>query len=162
MHEAFHVFGDRLVNDRDRTVVVGFIRELTRSVFSYDFESLFRHLDENHDGIVELSDLTQLMFGPIDMSASEATNASASDGLAPTLVYDEILAPGMRTSDDTSRYAGTREPGQLAVEASCTVSLSLPPPPLSLSLSLMYKLWLDMVCWRVCRWQLPQQPRWWC
>jgi hypothetical protein len=109
------------VNDTDRAVVLGLIRDLTRSVFSFDFESLFRHLDSNHDGMVELADLNQLIFCSIDVSSPDVTAAAGhGDGSSgPVAVYDEVLPVGARTGDDS---AATR----------CAV----PPPPLVALLAL--------------------------
>ncbi len=106
VHESFHVFGDRLVNDTDRGVVLSLIRDLTRSVFSYDFESLFRHLDFNRDGMVELADLRHLIFCSIDVQSPEVT--AASDGSTGSVtVYDEVLPIGVRTGDDTVLRCGS-------------------------------------------------------
>ncbi len=101
VHETYRVFGDRLVSGKDRSVVISYLKDLTRTVFSYDFETLFGHLDANHDGIVDDVEFAQLIFAPIDTSHSgEGVGAVTDDVGASPFVYDEVGEPDGVASRD--------------------------------------------------------------
>lgn len=46
-HETTRIFGDRLVNDKDRSWIITAVADCTRAPFASDFNTLFRHLDTN-------------------------------------------------------------------------------------------------------------------
>jgi len=65
-HEINRVFGDRLINDKDRTWMLEALRDTTRNPFGYSFDSLFIHLDIDKNGKVDtIDEIRLLMFGDV-------------------------------------------------------------------------------------------------
>lgn len=65
-HETTRIFGDRLVNEDDRKWMLSAITDCIRAPFGSDFNTLFRHLDNNHDGKVDsIDEFRGLLFGDI-------------------------------------------------------------------------------------------------
>jgi dynein heavy chain len=65
-HETTRIFGDRLVNEEDGKWMLTAITDCVRAPFGSDFNTLFRHLDNNHDGKVDsLNEFRGLLFGDI-------------------------------------------------------------------------------------------------
>jgi len=65
-HEVVRVFGDRLINNDDRMWMLETIKECTRAPFSGNFDTLFKHLDNDKDGKVQsLDEFRGLLFGDI-------------------------------------------------------------------------------------------------
>ena len=65
-HEITRVFGDRLINDEDRTWMMNTVRDAIRAPFCANFDTLFRHLDNDNNGKVEtLNEYRALAFGDI-------------------------------------------------------------------------------------------------
>jgi dynein heavy chain len=85
VHETMRVFYDRLVDDQDRSWILGYIKELTNTHFGQDFNTLFKHLDYDHTGSVDSENLRNCMFGDY-MTQEEEPDAQGGDRL-----YDEIL-----------------------------------------------------------------------
>lgn len=44
-HEITRVFGDRLINDEDRTWMMNSVKDAVRAPFGANFDSMFKHLD---------------------------------------------------------------------------------------------------------------------
>ena len=63
VHETMRVFYDRLVDDEDRSWILGYIKELTDTHFGQDFNKLFQHLDLDKTGSVDSENLRNCMFG---------------------------------------------------------------------------------------------------
>ncbi|CAG9334937.1 unnamed protein product [Blepharisma stoltei] len=64
VHEILRVFGDRLVDDDDRIWLLHHIRESTKRIFGFNFDTIFNHLDIDKNGKVEtLDEIRGLMFG---------------------------------------------------------------------------------------------------
>jgi len=65
-HETVRVFGDRLVNDKDRSWIVDSISECIRAPFGNNFDMLFKHLDKNGDNKIDnIDEFRGLLFGDI-------------------------------------------------------------------------------------------------
>ena len=77
-HEALRVFGDRLVDDRDREWLHNHIQTICATKFSCGFYDTFKHLDASESKVVSFNDMRALMFGEY-MSSNEPKP------------YDEIL-----------------------------------------------------------------------
>lgn len=64
VHEIFRVFGDRLVDEEDSLWLLSHLRENTKRIFGFNFDTIFSHLDNDKDGKVEtLDEIRGLMFG---------------------------------------------------------------------------------------------------
>ena len=83
VHETMRVFYDRLVDDDDRTWILGYIKELTISNFDQDFDKLFDHLDFDNSGDVDAEELRHCMFG--DYMGDDEPDSQGGNRL-----YDEI------------------------------------------------------------------------
>jgi len=55
-HETVRVLGDRLINDDDRMWMLNAIRETIRAPFGSNFDTLFKHLDNDFNGKIETLD----------------------------------------------------------------------------------------------------------
>jgi dynein heavy chain len=65
-HESTRVFGDRLINEDDRKWMLDSVTDCVRAPFGSDFNTLFRHLDSNHDGKVDsIDEFRGCLFGDI-------------------------------------------------------------------------------------------------
>jgi dynein heavy chain, axonemal len=65
-HEITRVFGDRLINDEDRTWMMNAVKDAVRAPFGGNFDTMFKHLDNDFDGKVEtLDEYRALAFGDI-------------------------------------------------------------------------------------------------
>jgi dynein heavy chain len=62
-HEVNRVFGDRLIDDNDRSWLFFKVKDLTAKHFNLKFDEVFAHLDSNDDGKIDEDDLRSLMFG---------------------------------------------------------------------------------------------------
>ncbi|KAF4707651.1 hypothetical protein FOZ63_029670, partial [Perkinsus olseni] len=62
IHEVFRVFGDRLVDDKDRVWLLEQMRDVTRSHLGVGFDDVMKHLDSNSDGKVDTLDEVRLLF----------------------------------------------------------------------------------------------------
>lgn len=82
-------FGDRGVTVEDQEAVVGFVKELGHTVFSYDFRRLFGHLaGGGGTAEVTLGELADsLLFGAVDVGRQEG--GSPGEGVC----YDELTPP---------------------------------------------------------------------
>jgi len=66
VHEILRVFGDRLVDDTDRTWMLNQLRDTTKKVFQVSFDETMKHLDSNEDGKVDtLDEIRTLFFGDV-------------------------------------------------------------------------------------------------
>lgn len=65
-HEITRVFGDRLINDEDRTWMMNAVGEAIRAPFAANFDLLFKSLDSDKDGkVTTLDEWRGLAFGDI-------------------------------------------------------------------------------------------------
>ncbi|KXS11241.1 hypothetical protein M427DRAFT_505508 [Gonapodya prolifera JEL478] len=78
VHEAYRVFYDRLIDDKDREWFFNEIRAIVPRYFQCNFDETFKALDANGDGKVEDDDLRSCIFG--DYIAPNAANK----------LYDEV------------------------------------------------------------------------
>ena len=70
VHEAWRVFGDRLINEDDKGFLLNYIRGVVRTRFGLNFDDVFVHLDKERDGkkdgkIDTLDEIRGLMFTDI-------------------------------------------------------------------------------------------------
>ena len=63
VHEVHRVFCDRLVNDDDSQLFLGWVQALTVKHFKADFHELMQHLDEDGDGKFTAEEVRSLFFG---------------------------------------------------------------------------------------------------
>ncbi|KAJ3342024.1 Dynein heavy chain 7, axonemal [Gonapodya sp. JEL0774] len=78
VHEAYRVFYDRLIDDKDRDWFFNEIKGVVPRYFQANFDETFKALDANADGKVEDDDLRSCIFG--DYIAPNAANK----------LYDEV------------------------------------------------------------------------
>ena len=65
-HELVRVFGDRLINNKDRLWILEAATDCVRAPFGSNFDMLFKHLDLNGDNKVDtIDEFRGLMFGDI-------------------------------------------------------------------------------------------------
>lgn len=65
-HEITRVFGDRLINDEDRLWMMNTVKDAVRAPFGANFDTMFKHLDNDGNGKVEtLDEYRALAFGDI-------------------------------------------------------------------------------------------------
>lgn len=65
-HELVRVFGDRLINNKDRQWILEAATDCVRAPFGSNFDMLFKHLDLNGDNKVDtIDEFRGLMFGDI-------------------------------------------------------------------------------------------------
>jgi dynein heavy chain len=63
-HETLRVFADRLVDDEDGLLVLGWLRETVKARFATNFDKVFAHLDLDGDGKVDtVPEIRSLFFG---------------------------------------------------------------------------------------------------
>lgn len=80
-HETVRIFGDRLVNNKDRMWMLQAIKACTKAPFGSSFDNVFKHLDTDKNGKVEtLDEFRGLAFGDIYTSYGMAERP-----------YEEIL-----------------------------------------------------------------------
>ena len=65
-HETLRVFGDRMINDKDRIWMLEALKDATRNPFGQSFDQIFKHLDIDKDGKIDtLDEIRGLMFGDV-------------------------------------------------------------------------------------------------
>jgi len=65
-HEITRVFGDRLISDGDRIWMMNAVKDAVRAPFGANFDSMFKHLDNDYNGKIEtLDEYRALAFGDI-------------------------------------------------------------------------------------------------
>ena len=70
-HEVWRVFGDRLIADEDKMLLLRSVKDIVRRTFGANFDNIFSHLDKNGDGKVDqLDEIRALMFTDI-MTATQ-------------------------------------------------------------------------------------------
>ncbi len=73
-HEVFRVFGDRLIDDKDRTMMLDNIREITKKQFSLDFDKVFEHLKTPENKQVNTTEQMRSLFFTDLMGMPQAPN----------------------------------------------------------------------------------------
>jgi len=91
-HEIWRVFGDRLISDDDKAILVKSVRDVVRKTFGLNFDTIFGHLDNNGDGKVDsVKELSGLMFTDLASSGSLKRH------------YEEVMDyPALQNSVDNS------------------------------------------------------------
>ncbi|XP_076459412.1 dynein axonemal heavy chain 7-like [Babylonia areolata] len=74
VHEAFRVFYDRLVDDKDRDWLFNTSRTVIKEKMREDFDQLFAHLDFDNDGKVTEDDIRSLIYCDFADPKSDAKN----------------------------------------------------------------------------------------
>jgi dynein heavy chain len=80
-HEALRVFGDRLINDIDRSWFHKHLESMVSTKFNSNFSDIFKHLDKDNKKSINVNDLRGLMFG--DYMVNDGSESS-------TKAYEEI------------------------------------------------------------------------
>lgn len=62
-HEALRVFGDRLIDDNDRSWFHGHIQQMCSTKFNVNFYDTFKHLDRTGSKNISVADMRNLIFG---------------------------------------------------------------------------------------------------
>ncbi|GAX74205.1 hypothetical protein CEUSTIGMA_g1654.t1 [Chlamydomonas eustigma] len=86
VHEIFRVFYDRLVDRKDRTWFLDFMKQTVQSRFEMDFDKIFKHLlaDSSDGPEVNIDHVRSCFFGDyMDASSEEAVQRA----------YDEVTDP---------------------------------------------------------------------
>jgi len=72
VHETLRVFYDRLTDTKDMTWMLTQLKEIVPKHFSYEFDKLLSHMDQNEDGEVDVDDMRRCIFGDyMDPSAGD-------------------------------------------------------------------------------------------
>ena len=65
-HETLRVFGDRMINDKDRVWMLEALKDACRNPFGQSFDQIFKHLDIDKDGKIDtLDEIWGLLFGDV-------------------------------------------------------------------------------------------------
>lgn len=93
LHEVNRVFGDRLIDDADRTWLFNCCRETIQKVMKEDFDLLFRHLDVEEQGTVTEDNMRSLIYCDFgDPTNDERLYIEARDLDAVRKILDGYLA----------------------------------------------------------------------
>jgi len=91
-HEALRVFGDRLVDDKDREWFHNHLSQICTTKFSSGFYDTFKHLDVAGVKAVTFNDMRGLMFGEYMSASDDKPYDEILEASALTAKMEEYLA----------------------------------------------------------------------
>ncbi|KAA0158934.1 hypothetical protein FNF31_05104 [Cafeteria roenbergensis] len=97
IHESMRVFHDRLINDEDRSWVIGLLRELTSTHFGRDFNGILSHLPALNKRVVRAAVAAGRKAGGDGDDGGDDDKAAAE---AAAAADDEDLPAGPPSDDD--------------------------------------------------------------
>jgi dynein heavy chain len=92
VHEALRIFGDRLIDDKDKEWMQDYMGNVTQTKFGTAFYDLFKHLDQTGEKKLTPNDLRNCMFGDYMSENEPKPYAEVTDLTLLQTKMEEYLA----------------------------------------------------------------------